>query len=363
LNSKRKKSGTGPVFTDPSPLAPERARLKQWWEARQPVTRHWIINILVGIVIQATLVITHFGPFMGAVETAALDRVMRINAILDPPPRGVIAPPQQTFIDIDEATWRDPSWGGGEPYRAPRAQLLAVAAKAFDQGAAQVVLDIAVEGGTVRPAEAADDELFANGLKSMLDSKVIGPRQLLVLVRSMRSPLNGPGASAYLDELRDSPAIDALLAQGDPRLVLAAPYFTYSDDRVLRNWKLFSVACQRGAEGAPPVTRILPSVQLVVLANRIGVPEIGLPWRRSESASCVPFPGTAQTEPVGPDVRARNLHSLRVVTDQYWPRCQDCCRRMASSWVRLHRPTALLAIASCTVPAFRLRQPIPFLNE
>lgn len=296
----------------PTPAGP----LRRWWAARESVTRQWIINILVGLGIQCALMFTHAGALLAPVQNMALDRVMRINAVLDPPSRAAFAPPQQTFIDIDEATWRSAEWGGGEPYRAPRPQLLALLAKAFEQGAAQVVLDIGVEGGAARPAEAADDALFAAGVQQMLDDKLIGPQQLLVLVRSVRPALPGAGAGAYLNELRASPAIDALLARGDPRVVLAAPYFDYSSDRVLRDWKLFSVLCERAGAGGS--VRVLPSVQLVVMAHRVGVPNSVLPWRRPAAGSCIPFPASGTVTPAAPQTAAHNSTARRAAADAYW---------------------------------------------
>jgi CHASE2 domain-containing sensor protein len=295
----------------------------RWWTAHDGVTRQWVINCLVGFGIHLALVFMHGGAPLAPIQNMALDRVMRINAVLDPPSRAAFAPPQQTFIDIDEATWRGDNWGGGEPYRAPRVQLLALLGKAFNQGAAQVVLDIGVEGSATRAAEVADDALFAAGLKKMLDDNTIGAHQLLVLVRSVRPPLPAADAGAYLNELRASPAVDNLLAEADPRLVLAAPYFDYSGDRVLRDWKLFSVLCERAAAAGTGVVRVLPSVQLVVMANRVGVPDSALPWRRATAAlapasGCVPFPTSAEAGPATVQVRAQNSAAQRATSERYW---------------------------------------------
>jgi CHASE2 domain-containing sensor protein len=239
------------------------------------------MNIVVGLAIQLFLVLSYMGAPLAPVQNLALDRMMRINAALDPPPRARLAPPLQSFIDIDEAAWRDPAWGGGEPVRAPRAHLLALVARAFAEGAQQVVLDIAIED---------EDAAFAAGLQQLLASGALKQGQLLVLVRSVRAPLaaDGPG---YLDELRAAPALDQLLAQGDARVVLAAPYFVYSPDRVLRDWQLFSVLCDRGSARV----RILPSVQLVVNAHRLQLPQAALPWRRAGAdPACTPFPAPGE---------------------------------------------------------------------
>jgi CHASE2 domain-containing sensor protein len=306
---------TAPADTTTDPAA-SAGPLRRWWAARGSVTRQWIINVVVGLGIHLALVIMHSNAPLAPVQNMALDRVMRINAVLDPPSRAAFAPPQQTFIDIDEATWRSASWGGGEPYRAPRQRLLDLLAKAFEQGAAEVVLDIGVEGTAARAAEAAEDALFAAGLQKMLDDKTIGPRQLLVLVRSVRPPLPGPGKSAYLDELRAAPAVDSLLARGDPRVVLAAPYFDYSGDRVLRDWKLLSVLCERGA--GTGTVRVLPSVQLVVMAHRVGLADSALPWRRPSNAPCVPFPASVQDTPANAQAMAHNDAARLAAQDSYW---------------------------------------------
>lgn len=300
--------GQGPASAGGSPLL-------RWWRARDSITRQWLINVLVGLAIHLFLVINHYGEAMGSVENMALDRVMRINAVLDPAPESALVPPQQTFVDIDEAVWRSRNWGGGEPYRAPREQLLALTTQAFRQGATEVVLDIAVEGAAARAAEAAEDALFAAGVQKLLDENVIGPRQLLVLVRSARTPLPGTPAGAYMNELREAPAIDSLLARGDPRLTLAAPAFTYSGDRVLRDWNLFSVLCQRGQGGASGSIRVLPSVQLVVMAHRVGVPASSLP---GSGGPCTSFPAVGQTAPGDARIAARNAQARRAASDSYW---------------------------------------------
>lgn len=309
------------------------ATVRQWWAERNRHSKHWMVNILVGCVIELALVLTHHSAILSQAQDLALDRIMRVNAVLDPPSRAAVPPPQQTFVDIDEETWRSEAWGGGEPYRAPRAGMLELIAKAFGQGASQVVLDIAVEGSAIRANDRADDAFFAAGIKRLLDDNVIGPHQLLILVRGLRGPLQGASAtqiddsdgrevSPYLHEMRAAPEIDSLLEQGDPRLALAAPYFAYSRDRVLREWELFSVVCARRGAAADGVVRVLPSVQMVVNASRILKHNVDLPWRRASDRAvqlgCKPFPSHSNEIASAPQARVANRDAERKATSAFW---------------------------------------------
>ena len=60
------------------------------------------------------------------------------------------------------------------------------------------------------------------------------------VVRSIRRGLE-PGTP---DELRDS-ALDPLIAESGGRISMAAPYFRYSSDHVLRDWQLLDFRHQR----------------------------------------------------------------------------------------------------------------------
>lgn len=303
----------------------------RWWGERTPFARHWIINILFGLAIESALLLGHHSAPLVHVQDLAFDRMIRINAVFDPAARGT-APPLQTFIDIDEATFRSPAWGGGEPERAPRDGLLALIDKALAQGASQIVLDVAVEGGAAG-AERAEDTRFAEALAVMLDSGHLGPQQTLVLVRSLRPPLEDDALVAahdsgpvYLNEMREAPAIDPLLARADPRLVAAAPYFSQASDRVLRDWHLFSVLCRRADQAGHGSVHILPSVQLVVAARRAGMDLARLDRHGAGKAAatgpCVPFPAGDSAAGAVLDAARQNGRSAHEASGTYWSALQ-----------------------------------------
>jgi hypothetical protein len=91
------------------------------------------------------------------------------------------------------------------------------------------------------------------------------------------------------------------------RIALAAPYFTYSSDHILRDWQLLQAVCQRNAAEAQGAVRIIPSVQLVVLARHAGVPANAVPWQTEKAGkfgdnpdftqACLPFPKQTETAP------------------------------------------------------------------
>ena len=299
---------------------PFRARVRDRWQRLRPVTRHWLTNVAIGVLIELLLHwaghTLHWQPLVYA-QNYALDAVMRANAAVDPTPSfpNHRVPLSLALIDIDDAAWRSPQWGGGEPYRAPRQQLLALVDKAFEAGARQVVLDVVVEGAA-RPQEIADDDAFAGGLEELLAKPYFKSDSFkqLVLVRTLRHPLarnvrmaDAPNQlrelrypEGYLSELRESPSIDAVVKNSGDRIVVAAPYFSYSSDHVLRDWQLLQAVCTRDADPlAPGKIRVVPSVQWVVLTRHAGVAPAMLSRQGGSQAdaveaaqtqSCTPFP-------------------------------------------------------------------------
>lgn len=268
--------------------------LRKRWSALRPRNRHWLINIAIGVAIAILELTVH----LVALENWAMDRMMRIHALIDPAPMKGRTPPLQVFVDVDDATWRGKEWGGGEPIRAPREPMFKLIETAFNHGSTQVVLDIAVEGdNSARPEEHKEDRQFSDGLKKLLDNQHFGADKRLVLVRSVRNPLpqlalddgNTPKVLPYpaLSEIRESPLVDEVVNQSNGRIVVAAPYFAYSSDRVLRDWKLFKVVCQRKEHGAVGALRIVPSVQLLVATRSFGMPADKMSWQAN--ADCSPF--------------------------------------------------------------------------
>ena len=259
------------------------------------------------------------------VENWALDRMMAIHAVIAREPPQGRRPPEQIFVSVDDASWRGKEWGGGEPYRAPREPMFKLIETAFDHGARQVVLDILVEGdNAARLEEIQEDKKFAEGLKMLLANKNFGTDKQLVLVRSVRHPLpqlaldkgSTPIALPYpaLSELRESPLVDEVAQISEGRIVVAAPYFVYSTDRVLRDWQLLKVVCQRKGQGSEGVLqgvlRVVPSVQLLVATKHLGLSADKMPKQADER--CTPFPQQELAElPLMPE-----LTRQQEVTDE-----------------------------------------------
>jgi CHASE2 domain-containing sensor protein len=291
--------------------------LRERWKSLRPINRHWLINIAIGVAIEILVHSMH----LVSVENWAMDRMMRIHALVDPAPMKGRTPPLQVFVDVDDATWRSKEWGGGEPIRAPREQMLKLIETAFTHGSTQVVLDIAVEGNnSARPEERGEDRKFSEGLKKLLDNEHFGADKQLVLVRSIRYPLpqlalddgNTPKVLPYpaLSEIRESPFVDEVVNQSNGRIVVAAPYFAYSSDRVLRDWRLFKVVCQREEQGPGGALRIVPSVQLLVATRSFGMPADKMSWQAN--AVCSPFP----RQELAALPAAVELERLKAVTDK-----------------------------------------------
>jgi CHASE2 domain-containing sensor protein len=278
------------------------------WHALGPRTRHWLINIWIGIAIVTLLNWAGHGlrlPIVVNAQNSAFDRMIRASAVaaLDGH-EGLPAPPRLVLIDIDDQTWRDARWGGGEPARAPRELLASLIEGAFQRGASQVVLDIAVEGSTGREHDLLENRLFAARLDAMLAAPWFGADRQLVLVRTLRQPLAAQGRllvqaanetvpfdEGFFDELRESPGIDAVVARSQGRIVLAAPFFSISPDRVLRDWQLLQAVCARSGAPGEGVVRVVPSVQVAVAARHFGLPAGAEPWQgAAPAARCAPFP-------------------------------------------------------------------------
>lgn len=291
--------------------------LRARWSTWSPFRRHWLINILLGILIE---IFVHFGghslhlqPIV-SFQNWGLDVMTRLNAE---------APSASTpvLVNIDAQTWRSADWGGGEPSRAPREKLLALVDRSFQLGAVQVVLDVLVEDGgglSAVPAtdkrallSLAEDQAFADGLNKLLSRPYFGADRKLILVRSVREPWPFQvDMLAYLGEMRRSAAVDAVVANSNGRIVVAAPYFVTDRSRVTRDWELFKVACERDAVNPDAGTiRVVPSVQLVIAAH---LHSVQLPLETG-NMPCTPFSMKQPAAmPAGNAYAQACLHALAI---------------------------------------------------
>lgn len=299
-----------------------------------------MINILLGIAIEAILIVGHHNHwgFVTRFSNAGLDVMTRLSqSVCAEAPRwrrgsgdGGSSAADATVIerwlrcpsagaaediplllDVDERTWRSAQWGGGEPALAPRDGVATLVEQSFALGAKRVVLDILVQDGLTRDAAGSADEQFAARLRALLKQPHFGDDRLLLLVRTERAPLlddiNDRGnhfTGAFLPSLRASRAIDSVIAESGGRIALAAPYFTADEhDRMTRDWVLFKVHCMADA-GSPTGgwLQFVPSVQLAAAAHGLGVPMSVVspaPAEADTRTPCRVFPADAEPAALG----------------------------------------------------------------
>lgn len=246
-----------------------------FWKNMSRRKRHWLINIFWGIAIEIVLIHAHGLPLVEKWQNVALDAVMRANTgpslltedmqkkLSGMAGRPAAAALPLALVEVDDATWRSGLWGGGEPDRAPRQQLLTLIDYALAKGSRFIVLDILVEG-----RETPDDAWLAKELEQRLASPRWSPEQHLILVRTVRNPLEGDRTAP---ELRASP-LDRVMAKHPGRVHVAAPYFKKSSDDILRDWELWKNVCRKTSPDGAGHWSFVPSVQMLVAALNAEIP-------------------------------------------------------------------------------------------
>jgi CHASE2 domain-containing sensor protein len=246
---------------------------RAWWLGLDHWKRHFVFNVLIGIVIEVVLHLLGRAPVVVAAENWAMDVAMRVSADFQPHATGA---PSVTIIDVDEETWRDPAWGGGEPYRAPRNNLLQLIRCALGKGAHSVVVDVIIED-----PEGPGDQIFVSEMEKLAADPSLAKRhQHVLFVRTLREPLIAPDLLAPV--LRKSP-LDDVIRHSNGVLINVAPYFETSRDGLVRRWRLWTPACEPNDIGPPSVGhwRVLPSVQLALESLKEMVKDA--PWDMSAS--------------------------------------------------------------------------------
>ncbi len=161
------------------------------------------------------------------------------------------------LINIDNQTWRDSAWGGGEPKYAPRDKLYALIEHAANNGSRYIIVDILIEG-----KNTAEDEQFAAQIDTLLSAKQWKKsKQHLIFIRSIRTALDSRAAN----ELRSS-ELDQVITRHNKQAHLAATYYLPSADHVIRDWELWKIACNTTTKNGSGLWQILPSVQLLIAA-------------------------------------------------------------------------------------------------
>lgn len=257
------------------------------WLRRWPHWRHFFTNIAIGLFIELVIHAMIGGSFVSTVRNAVQDATMNIASNL----AGSTAPsqPEIAIFDVDDETWRDPVWGGGEPDVAPRAQMARLVEIAVRSGARNIIVDVVIESpGTPQ------DEQFVEAMEAIL--KRMNRGQTLYFVRSIRAPLcstDDCDSGGEVPTLRASP-LDDLVKRSAGRMVAVAPNFTVSPDGVLRGWVLWKPACVvSDVDRRVGRWQALPSVQFAV-------EEIARVRRQGGVAAWNRQPGFGQCQPTPP---------------------------------------------------------------
>ena len=233
-------------------------RVRHFWHALSHRQQHWVQGIIVGLLIEVVLIQAGGFSVLVGIKNATMDATMRSEAYFDSISSGN-RPAKLTFIDVDEATWRDPLWG--EPYRAPRQQVAKLVRYAFDHGAKIVVLDILVETSGQDDAKSVGDDQALIQLLSTLT-----PDQKLIFSRSIREPLQPiDDPVARVAPVMPASPLDGIASSGS--IIGAVPQFQIDRDGQVRSWELWQPVCVPDAPGAATGQwRPMPSVQLAVIA-------------------------------------------------------------------------------------------------
>lgn len=210
-----------------------------------------MFNIVWGIVIEAVVIFFHNSPFIQNWQNFAFDSVMRAQAN-----QPIQRPYPLVLINIDNQTWRDSAWGGGEPKYAPRDKLYALIEHAANNGSRYIIVDILVEG-----KNTAEDEQFAAQIDTLLSAKQWKPEQHLMFIRSIRTALDTRAAN----EFRNS-ALDQVISRHSQQAHHVATYYLPSADHIIRDWELWKIACNTSTTNGTGHWQILPSVQLLIAA-------------------------------------------------------------------------------------------------
>ena len=246
-----------------------------------PVARLWlrlsktgravVINLLIGLTIGLWLFTQTNGDLIRKAEYGGIDWVLNQYRGSAPayPARAI----PFTFIHVDEETYRE--WD--EPIFTPRDKLAQLIHYARVNGAASVVVDIALDRATTNDtlllAELAEFDLPSN-------------RAQLFLVRTFAAPLDG---ETGLTRLRKS-FLDKTYGLNHAYIHPSSSLYDVAEDGVVRHWRVWEPVCYPGKEGHADQPLPLPSVQLGVLAVAYNkLPEMKQILERSMPSSCEPL--------------------------------------------------------------------------
>jgi len=209
--------------------------------------RQFLSNAAVAIVIALVVGVFHQSHWLVRLENSAMDTMMEFNKGL---PRmlgaDAVSSPQFTFLDIDDASFRD--WG--EPFHVPRDKILSLIRFAAEGKARLIVLDIDLSRAGI---DARNDRLLADYLVQY------GTEQPppLILVRTFYSGNSSDRQwvnirPSYLDRFEFSESV-----------YWAQPLFRATLwDGVIRHWHLVKFGCLNGQLVLVPATQLIAAALL-----------------------------------------------------------------------------------------------------
>lgn len=272
--------------------------LARWWDARRPLSKKIVINLVIGLGIMMVIIYFENWPWMIEAQDASMDWMMELNQKIIPA-REEKDIPAFVLIDIDDKTFH--RWG--EPLFTPRNYLKNMIERSIAAEPRLVLVDVDVSQSTpmvdkslINPdeqmiknyvAEYGADCLEKNdqscppllhpndqALKDYLEHYVTECENKadglsctpILLARVFQTQFNEEDESYPLPRTGFLEEVVARAAKmNNPPLQWASVHFFHAKDQTVRRWKLWEPACyQQGSELIPTV---VPSFELAVMAN------------------------------------------------------------------------------------------------
>lgn len=229
---------------------------QHWWHGCARFWQHVMINLAIGLFIEAALVVLHHVDFPALVvmEDAAMDFIMRhySNVSLKSETNAYV------LLDIDQQTYE--AWD--EPFHIPREKLVALLEFARSGNPAVIIVDVDLgkSAGT-----QGDDRL----IEFMRDYDK-GPYTPLILVRTLKT--SHVAESVAGPPVQRASFLDGAVS-GHGNIFWASPHYKRDSDYRVRRWLLWQRTC-RDEQADVLKPEVLVSVEMLVkalLAEKSGV--------------------------------------------------------------------------------------------
>jgi CHASE2 domain-containing sensor protein len=231
-----------------------RAAIHRTFRALFRLSRRWpenvrslVVSLLLGLAVMTLIAVMRDSPWVQHAENVGLDWVFaryRGSAPIRPDTAVPFA-----FFEIDEKSFR--AWG--EPLYTPRDKLASMIRYARNNGAAVVVVDVALE-------IAANDVMDLALRQELENFALLGSPSHLVLLRGVR---RAEDDAQTLPE-RKTAFIDDIVMRSHGHIHLATAAISLGDDGKVRNSSAWEPVCRNDLP--TPQVQALPSAPLLVAA-------------------------------------------------------------------------------------------------